>query len=207
MKTIIEIEHPDGTDINQFIDAMYDGEWSVRIIEPVQAGADYWLIWFEDADRKAEVFSDEAAARHRYRNISTSWNAHLFQRIDCNHIELASTPPHSDAGDLAALVRQLVRALRKAAPDHDLPARALDYLKRNSLQGSPLRAVADDGIEQAAKFIERRLDGYIQAHSTYDPDTGATEFPGNGDEYVGELAEIIEGIRALAAPSAPMGDV
>lgn len=41
--------------------------------------------------------------------------------------------------DLAALVRRLARSLRKAAPDHDLPSKALDYLARNGLQGSPLR--------------------------------------------------------------------
>lgn len=41
--------------------------------------------------------------------------------------------------DLAMLVAQLVRALRKAAPEHDLPARALDYLQRAGLTGSPLR--------------------------------------------------------------------
>lgn len=44
-----------------------------------------------------------------------------------------------EAGDLAALVAQLVRALRKAAPEHELPARALDYLQREGLTGSPLR--------------------------------------------------------------------
>ena len=41
--------------------------------------------------------------------------------------------------DLAALVRQLVRSLRKAAPQHALPDKAMDYLKREGLQGSPLR--------------------------------------------------------------------
>ena len=41
--------------------------------------------------------------------------------------------------DLSALVRRLVHSLSKAAPEHDLPAKALDYLKRKGLQGSPLR--------------------------------------------------------------------
>lgn len=44
-----------------------------------------------------------------------------------------------NVGDLAMLVKQLVHALRKAAPDHDLPARASDYLKRHGLSGTPLR--------------------------------------------------------------------
>lgn len=43
--------------------------------------------------------------------------------------------------DLTALTNQLVRALRKAAPDHDLPAKALDYLKRHG-RTSALRAEA-----------------------------------------------------------------
>lgn len=48
--------------------------------------------------------------------------------------------------DLAALVRQLVRSLREAAPQHDLPDKALDYLKRKGLQGTPLRHNSiDDG--------------------------------------------------------------
>jgi len=45
-----------------------------------------------------------------------------------------------EADDLVALVQRLARALRKSAPDHALPAAALDYLKRNGLKGSPLRA-------------------------------------------------------------------
>ncbi|MDH0852385.1 hypothetical protein N5D66_31010, partial [Delftia tsuruhatensis] len=55
---------------------------------------------------------------------------------------LAAAPPAPAArvDDLAALVKKLVQALRKAAPNHVLPAQALDYLKRQGLQGSPLRA-------------------------------------------------------------------
>ena len=53
--------------------------------------------------------------------------------------------------DLSALVRQLVQKLRKAAPESDLPERALDYLKRKGLQGSPFRSGTD--IEDEAKRI------------------------------------------------------
>lgn len=41
--------------------------------------------------------------------------------------------------DLAALVRQLVRAHGKAVPRNNLCSRAMDYLKRHGLLGSPLR--------------------------------------------------------------------
>lgn len=65
--------------------------------------------------------------------------------IDALRAALASTAQQDYAelervtDDLAALVRQLVRSLRKAAPQHALPDKALDYLKRKGLQGSPLR--------------------------------------------------------------------
>lgn len=43
--------------------------------------------------------------------------------------------------DLTALVARLARHLRKAAPEQDLPEKALDYLLREGLCGSPLREV------------------------------------------------------------------
>ncbi len=59
------------------------------------------------------------------------------------------------------------------------------------------------GIELAARFVEKRRDDYVQEHGSTDPETGTVEFPGYGDEYVGELDEIIEGIRALASKEEP----
>ena len=44
-----------------------------------------------------------------------------------------------NVGDLAQLVARLARALRKAAPDNELPVLALDYLINENLCGSPLR--------------------------------------------------------------------
>lgn len=45
--------------------------------------------------------------------------------------------------DLAALVRRLAHSLKKAVPSNDLPEKAMDYLKRKDLQGSPLRDEAE----------------------------------------------------------------
>ena len=43
--------------------------------------------------------------------------------------------------DLTALVARLAHSLRQATPDNDLPEKAVDYLRRKGLQGSPLRDV------------------------------------------------------------------
>ena len=45
----------------------------------------------------------------------------------------------ANSDDLAALVRRLAHALRKAAPDNDLPEKALDYLNRKGFHGQVLR--------------------------------------------------------------------
>jgi hypothetical protein len=59
------------------------------------------------------------------------------------------------------------------------------------------------GLEAAIRFVETRRNDYVSEHGMYDPETGATEFP-DGGEYVGELEEIIDGLKALAAaPVAP----
>jgi len=66
--------------------------------------------------------------------------------------------------DLATLVLRLVRDLRKAAPDNELTAKALDYLKRKALTGSPLREFDGEGskpgdavmtVEQAVTVLRQ----------------------------------------------------
>lgn len=79
--------------------------------------------------------------------------------------ELQAVQPDRRVDDLAALVRRLVRSLSKASPDHALPAKAVDYLQRIGLQGSPLRDVAinlddvatDADILHALKEVRKRL--------------------------------------------------
>lgn len=56
--------------------------------------------------------------------------------------------------DLSMLVRRLVRALKKASPNSDLPAQSMDYLRRKGLAGNVLRsAPADDELAR----LEREL--------------------------------------------------
>jgi hypothetical protein len=59
--------------------------------------------------------------------------------------------------DLSALAARLVRALRKAAPEHNLPALAMDYLQREGLCGSPLRDAPNAG-GNATERSEGRVD-------------------------------------------------
>ena len=51
--------------------------------------------------------------------------------------------------------------------------------------------------EAAARYIDKRLADYIKEHGTYDPTTGVTEFPGNGEEWTFEQEETAAAIRAI----------
>lgn len=100
--------------------------------------------------------SDEQAARAAFAEC---------QRIDVERDKLMADvdllraaldkaqESQENVGNLVMLVAQLVRALRKAAPEHELSARAMDYLQREGLCGSPLRETPNvqiTGDESAA---------------------------------------------------------
>jgi hypothetical protein len=74
------------------------------------------------------------------------------------------------------------------------------------LEAAGFERVQQGSTEAAARWVEARMQSYIDEHGHNDPDTGAVEFPGNGDEYVGELMEIAEGIRSLEVPINPVLD-
>ncbi|PKM46876.1 MAG: hypothetical protein CVV05_00225 [Gammaproteobacteria bacterium HGW-Gammaproteobacteria-1] len=69
----------------------------------------------------------ELVERHRYDNIDTTVAKAARHQMD----------------DLVALVRKLVHSLKRAQPDSDIAKRAQDYLRRQGLEGSPLRGEAD----------------------------------------------------------------
>ena len=62
------------------------------------------------------------------------------------------------------------------------------------------RAVERAAYERAAQWVDKRAEDYDAEHGLTDPETGSREYPGNGDEYVFELHEIADGLRALKEP-------
>lgn len=72
-------------------------------------------------------------------------------------------PPAAYTDDLVALVENLAQALSAAAPDNDLAGHALNYLKRNGLQGSPLRAAEAAPQAPAAPALvdDEQADAYL----------------------------------------------
>lgn len=88
----------------------------------------YWLLWFDDAERDSEVFTDEAAARRRFQECSLSWHCKLF-------VQAPATPPIAadDRAELERLRVQLAEMTRTykslgfAAHDHT-PAEMLNTI-------------------------------------------------------------------------------
>lgn len=71
--------------------------------------------------------------------------------------------PSPSVDDMAAVIRQLVRSLRKASPGNEVAERALDYLKRHGLQGSPLRTASAPAVPAAGEQARPRVTFMEQA--------------------------------------------
>ena len=55
-----------------------------------------WLIWYEDQDRKPELFSGcgaTEAAKRRYEQLSITWNCHLFRKVSPSIDKPTTTTP------------------------------------------------------------------------------------------------------------------
>lgn len=80
-------------------------------------------------------------------------------------------------------------------------------------QPAPVITFYRDGIEAAAKWIDKQREAYDSEHGWSDPDTGAFEFGNDAQRgYSSTLEELAEGIRALHpnagnSPAIPEGYV
>ena len=75
----------------------------------------YWLIYFDDVDRHDEVFTDEAAARHRFVQCNIAWSCTLF----CEECALAAERSARQAAE-ERVEKRLAKIL--CLPDSDHPA-------------------------------------------------------------------------------------
>jgi hypothetical protein len=100
-------------------------------------------LWSDIIDRINEYALDAIAADRAQRKQADA--------------PASAQPADPRVDDLAMLVRQLVHSLKKAKPDSNLAARAVDYLQRKSLAGSPLRTgeagAQPDQRESAAEGV------------------------------------------------------
>ncbi len=121
-------------------------EWPDRLVP----GTPY-LIHFDDADRRPEIWTDRAAAHHRYREISASWNAHLFVKVDSNVSRvLEDMPNHAPAREREAMLAavEFTRALfEKERADESKDTKRILAAKRRLFNARVIaRELLDEGI-------------------------------------------------------------
>lgn len=115
--------------------------------------------------------------------------------------------------DLALLCRQLVRSLAKAAPGNDLATRAMDYLQRKGLQGSPFRGdgpVINYGtIQDSLQLVPKEptedmvIDGFEAVSDFHDTDEYKAM---SGCRRAAESARVCYRVMLAAAPSPAKGE-
>lgn len=177
--------------------------WICERLEDAQITNHQYLA--EDA--KGALEDCVAAIEKREKWIADLQSGMYVNCIYCGHRYGPSTDtPTSMADVLKAHAEQCAaHPLAEASKTIEhLSELLLDIKEEKRALGE--QALADGrirGLEEAAKWIDQLRDDYIAEHGSCDPETGVTEFPGNGNEYVVELEEIAEGIRALKFPASP----
>lgn len=162
------------------------GETSERTIVPLS-------IWFGSTDWHPEP-------QWLLKAIDTEKGAERdFALKDFGH-----PVPAVDTGQAVAKARAAVERLANTPMNlslEDWCVLSADILKGlDAARPAPLDAerVREAAIREAAQIVAKRRDEYVQEHGSYDPSTGVTEFPGDGEELVLEWDEIEEAILALS---------
>ena len=63
-----------------------------------------------------------------------------------------------NVGDLAMLVKKLVRSIRNGVPEQQLADRAMDYLQREGLCESPLRETSNAELRPTGAGLSRQVE-------------------------------------------------
>ncbi|MBB5546632.1 hypothetical protein [Paraburkholderia fungorum] len=111
------------------------------LMEPLAGGAGVAAT----AQARAPV-GDEVSFRDWYNGLSPQLRK-VVEAVDPTVATASVAPADPRVDSLSMLVKQLVHSLRRSAPENALAERALDYLRRQGLIGSPLRMDAPDGSE------------------------------------------------------------
>jgi hypothetical protein len=113
-----------------------------RVVQELRADVEKWKAKAVEIDEIYQQLQDilqETRKTNRAESLANARSSGLVLR--------ERDTLRAEVDDLSALVRQLVHSLRKSAPGNELSEKALDYLKRKGLQGSPLRAALAGGKE------------------------------------------------------------
>lgn len=79
-----------------------------------------------------------------------------------------------------------------AAPVSEAKAQGVVMPERDSFMA---------GVKAASDKVKAIVEDYDQRHGSTDPDTGTREYPGNGEEWVCCMLELIEDFTGIVAPS------
>lgn len=93
----------------------------------------------EAAEGKANLETQKRKRAGDFQHAANDLQPQAIPEEKEMSIPLNQTPEEKELDEMAMMIRKLAQALRKAAPEHDLPQKALDYLKRKGLQGRVFR--------------------------------------------------------------------
>lgn len=111
--------------------------------------------WAEDNGYKTTLRDTRDSSGDTYFSYETEQRWIVWQAA-----QAAKPTPHADdVANMASLIRQMASSLKRAKPESELPRRAVEYLQRKNLLGSPLRAASEPKPVFAEKVVCARCKG------------------------------------------------
>ena len=152
--------------------------WDIRRCDMIHADEGEYVLYCDaqteierltkerdEATIKAECWETTARKMEDYRDDALAQVAAAY--------EAAASIVVTGEPEISPITRHAITALTTAHAQAALEAYGREKVR--------------EGMRLAAGLIAKRRDDYISEYGIYDPTTGVTEFPGNGDEYVYEL--------------------
>ncbi len=185
--------------------------------------AETWSVTVEAEGRRVLCISHEhyagvsEAQLDQFQETIRSCAMHLLGFMGANPVIESAAPTVSPA-PAAAGIEGLTRyePVSQYEMGEDIQGDYVKFAEVERLLGTHAGVVATQAavseqtaaeirrtaLEEAAKLIETKVDAYVNEHGSYDHTTGATEYPGDGGEWVCEMEELAEEIRNLATKEA-----
>lgn len=127
----------------------------MSIENPMQKVQESFNSWAEANGFKTTLRDPRDSSGETYFSYETEQRWIVWQAA-----QAAKPTPHAqDVENMASLIRQMASSLKRAKPDSELPRRAVEYLQRKNLLGSPLRADVSPKVVMAEKVTCGRCKG------------------------------------------------
>jgi len=160
----------------------------------------------DDALAQAEA---AVVALQRLQNLRNQAAPVLPEQVQAKPVAWLEAEPSAGgrpAHEVAWSMLYSSRIHTKCAPMTSNPVWPLyDHPAAPSAAAPAAEEVRNQALEEVVRLIDKKVEDYDREHGSYDHTTGVTEYPGDGAEWVQEMDELADEIRAMKRAASTHG--